>query len=202
MGTGDSGKTTFVEQAQSPVANAVSDQAFILRNLQWNAIDSIQALLREVDRLGVAFSGEMKNQERIVKAFQTNGDPPQEYTEQLVSGICALWESLKVQQVYAQRNKFWLPENASYYITHAQRFASAPFEPTEEDRALAARRTLWVITSHIFEQQPCKFHIADMGGLRGVRRKWALCVQDPAALVYMTALTGYHRGMYVQCDTF
>ena len=69
------------------------------------------------------------------------------------------------------------------------------FQPTEQD-ILRAR----VLTSGIHETKfrvdKVKFHMFDVGGQRGERRKWIQCFNDVTAIIFVTA-SRYTKHIYL-----
>jgi GTPase SAR1 family protein len=195
LGTGESGKSTFVKQTKliAGSKDIAPEMASSVLTLRWNAIESLQILLREAAQQGITYADEsLTSSAAAVAALEIN--LPLDFTEQLARDIYALWMSSEIQRIFARRSEFWLLDTAPYYLNEVVRFASADFEPTEDDFMMTRTRTTGIAVSEVVEK-PYKFQIVDVGGQRSERRKWIHCFDDVKAVAYMTALSGYHQGM-------
>ena len=110
-----------------------------------------------------------------------------EYTKDFYETIIVLWKDSGVQACFNRSNEYQLMDCAKYFLDKVSIIKDdTNFQPTEQD-ILRAR----VLTSGIHETKfrvdKVKFHMFDVGGQRGKRRKWIQCFNDVTAIIFVTA---------------
>lgn len=185
LGTGDSGKSTFLKQMKIINKNGFtkSETDRYKRILRDNALRSIQVLCEQAERK------EFKIPKKLQDAFQTVMNAT-ELEAELVPLIQKLWKSNVIQEVYHVRNTFQIHGSADYYIKHVQRFVEESYEPSNEDILRARMRTSGIIETK-FEEGGLEFTIVDVGGQRTERRKWLHCFDNVTSVIYLAALDEY-----------
>ena len=124
-----------------------------------------------------------------------------EYTEDFYETTIVLWKDAGVQECFNRSNEYQLMDCAKYFLDKINIIKDdTNFQPTEQD-ILRAR----VLTSGIHETKfrvdKVKFHMFDVGGQRGERRKWIQCFNDVTANIFVTA-SRYTKNNYLNSITY
>lgn len=194
LGTGESGKSTFVKQMKLLEGGGEyrSESSSVVASIRWNAIESIQILLLAAKSLGIRPGDDVDL--AVMSRVQTMDEHTVfNYTEEFARAIQGLWTSAFIREVYARRHEFWTLDATPYYMTEVVRFFSDDFVPNDQDIVMMRTRTLGIVSTDVIEK-PYKFQLVDVGGQRSERRKWIHCFDDVKAVVYMSALSGYNQG--------
>jgi GTPase SAR1 family protein len=194
LGTGESGKTTFVKQTKLLEGGSEykSEASSVVASIRWNVIESMHVLMQAAK----SYSIYPQDEADIVTATRLQAIDERSslsFKEDFARDIEKLWQSTYIQQVYERRNEFWILDATPYYMNNVVRFFSNDFEPNEQDIVMMRTRTLGIVVADVVEY-PYKFQVVDVGGQRSERRKWIHCFDDVKAMVYMSALSGYNQG--------
>jgi GTPase SAR1 family protein len=185
LGTGDSGKSTFLKQMKiiNSTGFSRSEVERYRRILRDNTLRSIQVLIEQAQRK--EYKIPKKNSESIQAIIDAT-----ELEADLVPHIQKMWKLSAIEKTWAERNTFQIHGSADYYIKNAPRFVNESFEPTNEDILRARMRTSGIIETK-FELEGMEFTIVDVGGQRTERRKWLHCFDNVTAVIYLAALDEY-----------
>lgn len=185
LGTGDSGKSTFLKQMKIINKNGFtkSETDRYKRILRDNALRSIQVLCEQAEKKD--FKIPKKLQESVQAVMNAT-----ELDSELVPQIQKLWKSAVITEVWHVRNTFQIHGSADYYIKNVHRFVDEAWEPSNEDILRARMRTSGIIETK-FEEGGLEFTIVDVGGQRTERRKWLHCFDNVTAVIYLAALDEY-----------
>jgi len=187
LGTGASGKSTFLKQLKVLHKDGFSateiDQ--FKESLPLNAVQSMQKLVQaHVDAQTKVSSGTKAKMEQLLATTELD--------EEIASIIKEMWERKDIKDLFARRNELNLQvESASpYYFEHVGRFASQSFLPNQEDMLRARIKTTGIRELH-FTIKEVEFTIVDVGGQRSERRKWIHCFDNVTSIIYLAALDEY-----------
>jgi len=184
LGTGDSGKSTFLRQLQ------IINGDFEINSHKWatvlrsNSLSSCQLLLRHV----VENNPEIENEEykTILQAATL--------TEDMGKNISRLWKKdTLLKEAWEKRSENNIPahEMAYFYLKNAQKFSKDDFEPTLEEILRAKQRTLGINEITITWEEKGKISLIDVGGQRSERRKWLHCFDNIDTIIFIAALDEY-----------
>eukprot|EP01123_Difflugia_compressa_P014586 TRINITY_DN775_c0_g3_i2.p1 TRINITY_DN775_c0_g3~~TRINITY_DN775_c0_g3_i2.p1 ORF type:complete len:347 (-),score=80.01 TRINITY_DN775_c0_g3_i2:244-1284(-) len=183
LGTGDSGKSTFVKQMKVLHKDGFSNSeiAKFQGVLQENCLSSMQRIL-QCDEVHVP-KNLKKDKEAVLEAEELGN---------CVQNIIALWESDVIKEAFEKRSEYriQIPSTADYFFKHTQRFADENFQPTAEDMFRAKLKTTG-ISEVVFELNGIEFTLVDVGGQRSERRKWLHCFDDVTSVIFLAALDEY-----------
>jgi len=188
LGTGDSGKSTFAKQMTVLHSSGFSNEEYqrFQKVLRDNALTSMQKILSSLSEAQAKLEkGAQKEAESVLEAS--------DLTPAVATSVKELWKSKKLQRFIDEHsNELQLPSSISYFFDHAERFAAASYEPTQDDILRARVPTIGVRETH-FTVQGNEFTMVDVGGQRSERRKWLHCFQDVNAVIYLAALDEYDK---------
>uniref|UniRef100_A0A6B2L904 Uncharacterized protein n=1 Tax=Arcella intermedia TaxID=1963864 RepID=A0A6B2L904_9EUKA len=183
LGTGDSGKSTFVKQMKVLHKDgfSVAEVAKFQGVLQGNCLTSMQLIL----------SSELVH---VPKSLKKDKDVVLEAEElsQCVENIKNLWDNKVIKEAFEKRSEFriQIPSTADYFFDNAARFAEESFQPTPDDMFRAKLKTTG-ISEIIFDVNGTEFTLVDVGGQRSERRKWLHCFDDVNSVIFLAALDEY-----------
>jgi len=185
LGTGDSGKSTFMKQMKVLHLNGFSKSeiAKYANVLKDNLLTAIKLLIENAKKSNYKLA--KKNKAPADKILQST-----RLTVELVSDIKKLWADKGIKKAWQIRNQFQIPGVADYYVDHIDRIAEEDYVPTNEDVFRAKLKTTGV-TETKFELQKVTFNLVDVGGQRTERRKWLHCFDSVTSVLYLAALDEY-----------
>lgn len=203
LGAGESGKSTILKQLKT-IHHARPTGAELKQytdSLHQNCIDCMRALIMASQNFGLELDDEGK---QIVEQVNQHIDSTRASPE-LAQAIKTLFSKPQIQQAYERRNEFWILDAVGYYMEHIERFATAGYEPTEEDIVMARVRTTGIIETSLEEKRAehppgepgtLRFQVVDVGGQRNERKKWIHCFDNVKAILFVDNLAGYNRVMF------
>ncbi|WKX89060.1 hypothetical protein Q1695_008593 [Nippostrongylus brasiliensis] len=183
LGTGESGKSTFIKQMRIIHGNGYSDEdkRAHIRLVYQNVFMAIQSMIRAMDTLCIGF-----------------GDPSEELQEKAAVVRAELWEDSGIQECYDRRREYQLTDSAKYYLSDLRRLAVPDYLPTEQD-ILRVRVPTTGIIEYPFDLEQIIFRMVDVGGQRSERRKWIHCFENVTSIMFLVALSEYDQ-VLVECD--
>jgi len=196
LGTGESGKSTFIKQMRIIHGSGYSDEdkrGFIKLVFQ-NIFMAMQSMIRAMDILKIQYisSNNIENSELVrsvdfetVTAFE----PP------YVQAIKDLWADGGIQECYDRRREYQLTDSAKYYLMEIDRVAALNYLPTEQD-ILRVRVPTTGIIEYPFDLEEIRFRMVDVGGQRSERRKWIHCFENVTSIIFLVALSEYDQILF------
>lgn len=187
LGTGASGKSTFLKQLKvlhKEGFSATEIEQF-KESLPMNAVQSMQKLVQAF--LDGNNKSSSKTKAKMDKLMETS-----ELTDELANIIKELWDRDDIKDLFERRNEtnIQVESAAPYYFENVGRFANPDFTPTQEDM-LRARIKTTGIRELRFTIKDIEFTIVDVGGQRSERRKWIHCFDNVTSIIYLAALDEY-----------
>jgi Amt family ammonium transporter len=219
LGAGEAGKTTLVNQLitifnHGITSTAVRDRAKVA--LRVNVFMTLHVLIRKLEEMGL--TSKLSDAERTNLERLKQHDPAVSgYSLKDAQDVTALWKSSAMQEVWDNRNTFWLLSNGKFYLDNAIRFADKPgqeYVPTNRDMAKSRKKTTGVNVSSFYEKASkwgeCfadsktnpgdvlqfKWDVVDVGGQRSERRKWMAYFDNVHAVFFVLNLNGYQEVLY------
>ncbi|KFD58837.1 hypothetical protein M514_00530 [Trichuris suis] len=199
LGTGESGKSTFIKQMRIIHGSGYSDEdkRGLIRRVHQNIFMAIQAMIRAMDTLKVPY-GDPANEEKasIIRAIDCESVTT--FEEPYVSYIRDLWHDKGILEVYDRRREYQLTDSAKYYLNDIDRISQPNYLPTEQD-ILRVRVPTTGIIEYPFDLEQIIFRMVDVGGQRSERRKWIHCFENVTSIMFVVALSEYDQ-VLVECD--
>nr|XP_027194718.1 guanine nucleotide-binding protein G(k) subunit alpha-like [Dermatophagoides pteronyssinus] len=208
LGTGESGKSTFIKQMRIIHDNGFTSAELINNRIYvfHNTIKCMQLLLHAMKYLSIEFENfENKNhyaeqilsidcsysQATIIFANQLS------LSKDLVDCIRCLWSDSGVKQCYEHRTQFQLSDSAEYFFENVERFGQPNYIPTNDDIVRIRLPTTGII-EHLFYIKSAKINlrIVDVGGQDNERMKWINCFEGVTSIIFLTALNEYDMFKY------
>ncbi|XP_037680056.1 guanine nucleotide-binding protein subunit alpha-15 [Choloepus didactylus] len=193
LGTGESGKSTFIKQMRIIHGAGYSEEERRgFRPLVFqNVLVSMQAMVDAMDRLQIPFG---RPESKLHADLVMSQDPYKVTTFQkcCAAAIQWLWRDTGIRACYERRREYHLLDSAGYYLSHLERITEEDYVPTAQD-VLRSRMPTTGINEYCFSVQKTNLRIVDVGGQKSERKKWIHCFENVIALIYLASLSEYDQ---------
>ncbi|XP_068409996.1 guanine nucleotide-binding protein subunit alpha-14 [Eschrichtius robustus] len=199
LGTGESGKSTFIKQMRIIHGSGYSDEdrKGFTKLVYQNIFTAMQAMIRAMDTLRIQYVCE-QNKENAQLIREVDVDKVSALSRDQVEAIKQLWQDPGIQECYDRRREYQLSDSARYYLTDIDRIAMPSFVPTQQD-VLRVRVPTTGIIEYPFDLENIIFRMVDVGGQRSERRKWIHCFESVTSIIFLVALSEYDQ-VLAECD--
>lgn len=206
LGTGESGKSTFIKQMRIIHGTGYSDddKRGFIKIVYQNIFMAMHAMIRAMDTLKIAYHNP-ENEKKIhivadKKTTQENGGMIRQvdyetvttFDEQFIDAIKSLWADNGIQECYDRRREYQLTDSAKYYLDDVDRITTPNYLPTLQD-ILRVRVPTTGIIEYPFDLDSIIFRMVDVGGQRSERRKWIHCFENVTSIMFLVALSEYDQ---------
>lgn len=202
LGTGESGKSTFIKQMRIIHGSGYSDEdkRGFIKLVYQNIFMAMQSMIRGMEMLQISYGGS-KNmayttlQEYAELVRGVDYESVTTFEEPYITSIKSLWEDAGIQNCYDRRREFQLTDSAKYYLSDIDRIAAKDYLPTQQD-ILRVRVPTTGIIEYPFDLEEIKFRMVDVGGQRSERRKWIHCFENVTSIIFLVALSEYDQILF------
>ncbi|KAL4630132.1 guanine nucleotide-binding protein subunit alpha-14-like [Arapaima gigas] len=210
LGTGESGKSTFIKQMRIIHGSGYTDEdkKEFAKLVYQNIFTSMQAMIRAMETLNIQLA-DSQNTNYSSMVVEVEVDKVVSMEPTLVEAIRSLWKDSGLQECYERRREYQLSDSTNYYLTDLERISDPSYVPTEQD-ILRVRVATTGIIEYRFDLE--SFHIllshililllfrmVDVGGQRSERRKWIHCFENVTSIIFLVALSEYDQ-VLAECD--
>ncbi|XP_060604362.1 guanine nucleotide-binding protein G(q) subunit alpha-like, partial [Ruditapes philippinarum] len=154
LGTGESGKSTFIKQMRIIHGTGYSedDKRSFIKIVYQNIFMAMNAMIRAMDTLKISYKdpnneerkGEMlelvgrsltilEGQENANLIRQIDHETVTSFEQQFVEAIKALWADSGIQECYDRRREYQLTDSAKYYLDDVDRITQPDYLPSLQD---------------------------------------------------------------------
>ncbi|XP_023314438.1 guanine nucleotide-binding protein G(q) subunit alpha isoform X6 [Trichogramma pretiosum] len=196
LGTGESGKSTFIKQMRIIHGSGYSDEdkRGYIKLVYQNIFMAMQSMIRAMDLLKIQYA-ESSNIEKAELVRAIDFETVTEFVEPYVTAIKELWKDSGIQECYDRRREYQLTDSAKYYLTDLERIKEPDYLPSEQD-ILRARVPTTGILEYPFDLDSIIFRMVDVGGQRSERRKWIHCFENVTSIIFLVALSEYDQILF------
>ncbi|KAM8801246.1 guanine nucleotide-binding protein subunit alpha-14 [Rhynchonycteris naso] len=193
LGTGESGKSTFIKQMRIIHGSGYSDEdrKGFTKLVYQNIFTAMQAMIRAMDTLRIQYVCE-QNKENAQLIRDVEVDRVSTLSRDQVQAIKQLWLDPGIQECYDRRREYQLSDSAKYYLADIDRIATTSYVPTQQD-VLRVRVPTTGIIEYPFDLENIIFRMVDVGGQRSERRKWIHCFESVTSIIFLVALSEYDQ---------
>jgi len=202
LGTGESGKSTFIKQMRIIHGDGYSTAekqkyaTLIIRNI----IVSMQALIKAISGLQIPYSEPTSEenakfiQEADFTMIATPGTGQRSFQSyHMMMVVRDLWKDRSVRKCYEQHNDYHnISDSIAYFLSHLDRINQQEYLPSEQD-ILRCRVPTSGVSEYSFDIQRHHFRIFDVGGQITERRKWIHCFEGVTSVLFLAALSDYNE---------
>ncbi|XP_002121062.2 guanine nucleotide-binding protein G(q) subunit alpha isoform X1 [Ciona intestinalis] len=195
LGTGESGKSTFIKQMRIIHGAGYSDEdkRSFIKLVYQNIVTSIQNMSAAMQTLNLEYEIE-DNIEHAEEIREVQVDKISSYDDFItnISYIECLWKDTGIQKCYDRRREYQLSDSTYYYLSDLDRIKKPDFLPTQQD-ILRVRIPTTGIIEYPFDLDQIIFRMVDVGGQRSERRKWIHCFENVTSIIFLVALSEYDQ---------
>ncbi|KAM7360602.1 guanine nucleotide-binding protein subunit alpha-11-like [Cochliomyia hominivorax] len=191
LGTGESGKSTFIRQMRILYDNGYSDEerkTYIIP-IHANIFQSMQNMISAMETLGIEYEKRENATKHTALVMYVNATCLE---EPYLTAIKELWNDAGIQKCYMRRNEYQLNDSTKYYMSDIDRIAKPDYLPTDQD-ILRVRVATTGLIEYEFVIKKVKFRMTDVGGQRSERRKWLHCFDNVKAILFLVAISEYDQ---------
>ncbi|XP_030081350.1 G protein alpha q subunit isoform X2 [Drosophila hydei] len=196
LGTGESGKSTFIKQMRIIHGSGYSDEdkrGYIKLVFQ-NIFMAMQSMIKAMDMLKISYGvGEHNGLADLVMSIDY--ETVTTFEDPYLNAIKTLWSDAGIQECYDRRREYQLTDSAKYYLMDLDRVAQPDYLPTEQD-ILRVRVPTTGIIEYPFDLEEIRFRMVDVGGQRSERRKWIHCFENVTSIIFLVALSEYDQILF------
>ncbi|XP_055708183.1 guanine nucleotide-binding protein G(q) subunit alpha isoform X4 [Phlebotomus papatasi] len=196
LGTGESGKSTFIKQMRIIHGSGYSDEdkRGFIKLVYQNIFMAMQSMIRAMDLLKIQYSVP-HNQDNAELIRSVDFETVTTFEPPYVQAIKDLWSDAGIQECYDRRREYQLTDSAKYYLMEIDRVAAPNYLPTEQD-ILRVRVPTTGIIEYPFDLEEIRFRMVDVGGQRSERRKWIHCFENVTSIIFLVALSEYDQILF------
>ncbi|KAH8857060.1 Guanine nucleotide-binding protein G(q) subunit alpha [Schistosoma japonicum] len=193
LGTGESGKSTFIKQMRIIHGAGYSDdeRRTFIKIVYQNIYMAMFTMVRAVESLKIPYENPANKAygeaiREIDYETVTNMEPSH------VVAIKSLWDDPGIKECYDRRREYQLTDSAKYYLDNLDRISQPDYLPTLQD-ILRVRVPTTGIVEYLFDLDSIIFRMVDVGGQRSERRKWIHCFESVTSIMFLVALSEYDQ---------
>ncbi|XP_065841713.1 guanine nucleotide-binding protein G(q) subunit alpha-like [Oscarella lobularis] len=196
LGTGESGKSTFVKQMRiiHGAGYTDSDRAGFKSLVYSNVYTAMGQLMGAMNDLEIAYKNPAnKDNAELVKTVDREN--VETIKGDQLKALKSLWGDEGIRECYDRRREFQLSDSAKYYLDDLDRLTAPNYIPNLQD-VLRVRVPTTGIVEYTFNLPPVIFRMVDVGGQRSERRKWIHCFENVTSIMFLVALSEYDQVLY------
>ncbi|VDP66434.1 unnamed protein product [Schistosoma mattheei] len=193
LGTGESGKSTFIKQMRIIHGAGYSDdeRRTFIKIVYQNIYMAMFTMVRAVESLKIPYENPAnKAYGEAIKEIDYETVTTME--PQHVVAIKSLWDDPGIKECYDRRREYQLTDSAKYYLDNLDRISQSDYLPTLQD-ILRVRVPTTGIVEYLFDLDSIIFRMVDVGGQRSERRKWIHCFESVTSIMFLVALSEYDQ---------
>lgn len=196
LGTGESGKSTFIKQMR--IINGAGynddDKRGFIKLIFQNTYMGMTTMLKAMDTLGIAYASDQAR-EYAAEVGEMDYEQVTTFVEPQPTMLKVLWADSGLKECYDRRREYQLTDSTKYYLDDIDRLATEDYLPTEQD-ILRARVPTTGILEYPFDLDGIIFRMVDVGGQRSERRKWIHCFENVTSIIFLVALSEYDQILF------
>jgi GTPase SAR1 family protein len=194
LGTGESGKSTFIKQMRIIHGTGYSeeDKRSHVKLVYQNIFMAMHSMIRAMDTLKIQYRDKRNEHEHAALVRSVDYETVTTFEPQYVEAIKSLWNDPGIKECYDRRREYQLTDSAKYYLDSIDRIDTPDYLPTEQD-VLRVRVPTTGIIEYPFDLENIIFRMVDVGGQRSERRKWIHCFENVTSIMFLAALSEYDQ---------
>lgn len=196
LGTGESGKSTFIKQMRIIHGTGYNDddKRSFIKLVYQNIFMAMQSMIKAMEMLKIQYS-DSNNAQNADLVRSIDYENVSSFDAPYADAMKALWEDTGIQECYDRRREYQLTDSAKYYLSDLDRLSPDNYVPTEQD-ILRCRVPTTGIIEYPFDLDAIIFRMVDVGGQRSERRKWIHCFENVTSIIFLVALSEYDQILF------
>ncbi|KAK3533597.1 hypothetical protein QTP70_023406 [Hemibagrus guttatus] len=193
LGTGESGKTTFIKQMKIIHGKGFSeeDRRSFAKLVYQNIFTAIKAITTAMATLRIPYTNQ-QNETYAQWIQAVNINEVTKLDRGYVDAIQCLWADTGLKICYSRRREYQLLDSTEYFMSNLERIATQDYIPTAQD-VLRVRFPTTGINDYSFVVEKITLRIVDVGGQKSERRKWIHCFEYVTSLIFLASLSEYDQ---------
>ncbi|CAI5667237.1 guanine nucleotide-binding protein G(q) subunit alpha [Oreochromis niloticus] len=193
LGTGESGKSTFIKQMRIIHGRGYSDEdkRGFKQLVYQNIFTAMQAMIQAMNTLQIPYKNE-HNKANATTVNKVDVEKVVTLTNPYIDALKSLWSDPGIQECYNRKREYQLSDSAKYYLDDLDRISDTGYLPTQQD-VLRVRVPTTGIIEYPFDLEGVVFRMVDVGGQRSERRKWIHCFENVTSIMFLVALSEYDQ---------
>ncbi|XP_062137527.1 G protein alpha q subunit-like [Drosophila sulfurigaster albostrigata] len=195
LGTGESGKTTFLKQMRIINNDEFSNEEKLsyTRTVYRNIFMAMQSMIKAMDELEISYS-DVKNIDCAELVSLVDCDTMKTLKDPFLSAIKCLWKDFGIQKCYSRRKEYYLMDSAEYFLCEIERIEKPDYIPSEQD-ILRVRSATTGINQYDIKMDRFVIRMVDVGGQRSERKKWIHCFENVDLIIFLVAISEYDQNL-------
>ena len=201
LGTGESGKTTFIKQMRIIHGSgyADDDKKLFIKLIVSNIYFAINVLINAMDMLRLSYkTKKAKSYAEKIRKIDYENFAYLEISHK--NAIKTIWSDEGVNECYHRRREFQLFESAKYFLDELDRIVEPDYLPSEQD-IVRTRVPTSGVHEYLFNLENIAYKMVDVGGQRSERRKWIHCFENVTSIIFLAALSEYDQVLAESSDS-
>ncbi|TKS86829.1 Guanine nucleotide-binding protein subunit alpha-11 [Collichthys lucidus] len=134
LGTGESGKSTFIKQMRIIHGAGYSDEdkRGFIRLVYQNIFTSMQSMIRATETLKIPYKFE-QNRSNAMLVKEVDIEKINGFDQPYITAIKTLWADPGIQEAYDRRREYQLSDSTKYYLSDIDRVTAEGYVPTQQD---------------------------------------------------------------------
>ncbi|XP_058257139.1 guanine nucleotide-binding protein subunit alpha-11-like [Hemibagrus wyckioides] len=193
LGTGESGKTTFIKQMRIIHGKGFSeeDRRSFTKMVFQNIFTAIKAITTAMTTLRIPYTNQ-QNETYAQWIQAVNINEVTQLSRGYVDAIQSLWADTGLKICYSRRREYQLLDSTEYFMSNLERIAAQDYIPNAQD-VLRVRFPTTGINDYSFVVEKITLRIVDVGGQKSERRKWIHCFEYVTSLIFLASLSEYDQ---------
>ncbi|KAJ3432031.1 guanine nucleotide-binding protein g(o) subunit alpha [Anaeramoeba flamelloides] len=195
LGTGDSGKSTFVKQFQILYQDGFSKDKIHSYKPVIRCV--VKYSLKQLIEANKKLETELKKKNQKIAEDYLKKFAPRNFsisTKQLIV-IQQIWSDPAIKNVWDLRDNFQIPDNSDYFLDNAGRIFDKSYSPNNIDILNCRIATTGIQEIH-FDVGEKNWVVVDVGGQRNERRKWIHHFEGVHALIFVIGINEFAKKLY------
>jgi GTPase SAR1 family protein len=196
LGTGESGKSTFLKQFTYLFGDGYSESK---RNefapiVVDNVVSFMQAICRNLEKYNEEFKIDSSLAQDVKTLLDYRGG---RFVDANIAKIIKdLWGNEAIKGIFEKyHHVFHVPESAPYFFENVERYVEPNFTPNKEDLINVRARSTGVLETDI-QHKGAVLRFVDVGGQRSERNKWIHCFEGVTAILFVVAVSEFDQLLY------
>ncbi|XP_026999897.1 guanine nucleotide-binding protein subunit alpha-14-like [Tachysurus fulvidraco] len=196
LGTGESGKSTFIKQMRIIHGKGYSedDRRTFTASIFENIFTAVEAMIKAMNLLEIPFTND-KNTNYAAMLLQVKSYDMSSMDKSYAEAISSMWQDPGMQECYDRRREYQLSDSTKYYLDDIERISAPLYVPSEQDILRVRVRTTGII-EYFFKLSSVVFRMVDVGGQRSERKKWIHCFENVTSIIFLVALNEYDQVLF------
>ncbi|XP_017079156.1 G protein alpha q subunit [Drosophila eugracilis] len=193
LGTGESGKSTFIKQMRIIHGKGYTDEdkrGYIKLVFQ-NIFMAMQTMIDAMKALKIPYS--QKEHSKLADLVKTiDYNTVTDLKDPYLSAIKTLWQDAGIKECYKRRREYQLTDSTEYFLSEISRIEKTDYLATEQD-ILRVRVPTTQIIEYPFTLDGYVIRMVDVAGQRTERRKWIHCFSNVTSIMFLVALSEFDQ---------